>query len=257
VSQAQRVVDDESRHYSYAHYANPDVASGFDALRFGGPIGRLLLETQAAILARALAPLDGRAVLDVGTGTGRAAMGLAQRQARVFGLDASREMLLVARARAREAGLPVPLGAADAHRLPLSDRSVDAAVSLRVLMHALDWRQCVGELCRVARWRVIVDFPALGSVAAIESASRRIARAFGRRVEAYRVLAERDVRAAFAAHGFTVVTIERQFVLPIALHKAVGRLAFTRSIERSLAAVGLLALLGSPVTVVAERMTGR
>jgi hypothetical protein len=37
-------------HYSYAHYADRDVAEGFDALRFGGPIGRYLLEQQETIL---------------------------------------------------------------------------------------------------------------------------------------------------------------------------------------------------------------
>ena len=42
----------------------------------------------------------------------------------------------------------------------IADRSFDLAVSLRVLMHTPDWRQCVAELCRVARRRVIVDFPA-------------------------------------------------------------------------------------------------
>ena len=56
---------------SYAHYANADVAAGFDALRFGGPIGELLAETQERVLADFLAPLEGLRVLDVGTGSGR------------------------------------------------------------------------------------------------------------------------------------------------------------------------------------------
>jgi hypothetical protein len=47
--------------------------------------------------------------------------------------------------------------------------------------------------------------------------------------------------------------VHRQFVLPIALHKAVGSLPVTRGLEGALAAVGLLRILGSPVTVVAER----
>ena len=47
--------------------------------------------------------------------------------------------------------------------------------------------------------------------------------------------------------------VRRQFVLPIAFHKAIGRLGFTQTIERGLSAVGLSRVLGSPVTVVAER----
>jgi len=243
----------DRRHYSYAHYADANVAEGFDALRFSGPIGTVLLETQRALLAEALSPLTGRKVLDVGTGTGRAAIGLAQAGAHVVGVDASIEMLRVARTRATKETAGVSLSIADAHALPFGDRSVDAAVSLRVLMHAMDWRTCVTELCRVSRWRVIVDFPALTSFAALESLGRRTARLLGRQTEAYRVIAESAVSQTFARAGYRVVMVRRQFVLPVALHKAIGRAGFTHAVERGLASVGLLRLLGSPVTMVAER----
>src|SRR5215469_10641398 len=119
---------DEARHYSYAHYANQDVAEGFDALRFGGPIGRYLLETQQALLLDAIAPPAGRKVLDVGTGTGRAALALAAAGAVVVGVDASAEMLAVARQRASDRSLNVRFEVADAHAIPFQDRSVDVAV---------------------------------------------------------------------------------------------------------------------------------
>ena len=240
-------------HYSYAHYADPAVAEGFDALRFGGPIGQLLLESQERLLGEALAPLPGRRILDVGTGTGRAAIGLASAGASVAGVDASLEMTRVARRRAAAAGLAIDFGLADAHALPFADRSADAAVCLRVIMHAVDWRQCVAELCRVARWRVVVDFPSARSLAALESGGRRIARAMGRQTEAYRVIAERDVANEFATHRFVVVLVRRQFVLPIVVHKKFGRRRFTERVEGALAGLGLLRLLGSPVTMVAER----
>jgi len=243
----------EREHYSYRHYADRRVAEGFDALRFGGPIGEYLARCQAGILHGALDPLTGRTILDVGTGTGRAAVELAVSGAQVIGVDASREMLDVARARAAEAGVSVVLGQSDAHDLPFGDRTVDGAVSLRVLMHAIDWRQCLSELCRVSRWRVVVDFPAALSFAALESGARRLAKHAGRSVEAYRVMREAEVVKAFAASGFRVVEVRRQFVLPIALHKSMNSLRTTRAVEGSLAAVGLLALLGSPVTMVAER----
>ena len=254
MSAAPKPADDSSQdHYSYRHYADAGVAEGFDELRFGGPIGRYLLECQEAVLLEALAPVAGRRIIDVGTGTGRAAIGLAQAGAVVIGVDASTEMLTVAATRAAAAGVNVTFERGDAHAVPAPDRSVDAAVCLRVLMHTVDWKQCVAELCRVSRWRVIVDFPALGSFAALESGGRHLANALGRRTEAYRVMAESDVTRTFAAHGFKVVTVRRQFVLPIALHKAVGQLSLTKGLEGALRAVGLLRLLGSPVTMVAER----
>lgn len=240
-------------HYSYAHYADAQVAEGFHELRFGGPIGRYLLETQERLLVEALAPERGTRVLDVGAGTGRAAIGLATLGASVVGVDASIDMLRVAARRTAEAGKEIDYGVADAHQLPIADRSVDAAISLRVLMHTINWPVCVAELCRVARWRVVVDFPAVGSFAALESGARRVVHAMGGKTEAYRVMSERAVTAEFARHGFRIVMIRRQFVLPIAAHKKVGRLALTRAVESGLASVGLLRLLGSPVTMVAER----
>lgn len=243
----------ERDHYSYAHYANRDVAEGFDALRFGGPIGQYLLEHQEAFLRTALDPAAGRRILDVGTGTGRAAIGLARAGASVIGVDASSQMLEVARTRVAAAGVSVDLLGGDAHALTFPDRAFDAVVSLRVLMHTPAWRQCVSEFCRVSRWRVVVDFPAALSFAALESGVRRFRQRLGARVEPYRVIPESAVRQAFTFHGFRVVVVERQFVLPIALHKAAGSVAFTQASERALAAVGLSRLLGSPVTMVAER----
>ena len=54
------------QHYSYAVYADPAMADQFEAARFGGPIGRLLADTQERQIAAFLAPLEGRRVLEIG-----------------------------------------------------------------------------------------------------------------------------------------------------------------------------------------------
>jgi SAM-dependent methyltransferase len=240
-------------HYSYSVYADPAMAEAFDALRFSGPIGRLLAETQEDVIASFLAPVKGRTVLDVGTGTGRAAIALATRGARVTGVDASAEMLAVAERRAADAKLAVTFVRGDAHGLDFPDRSFDAVVCLRVLMHTPDWRRSLAELCRVSRDRVVFDYPALRSAAALQAIARRAAHALGARVEAYRVFSDRAVIAALAANGFRIGGAHRQFVLPIAFHKRLNSAAATGRIEAALARAGLTRLLGSPVTVVAER----
>ena len=240
-------------HYSYAMYADPAMAEGFEGMRFSGPIGRLIATSQEEVIARFLAPLSGRTILDVGTGTGRAAIALARRGALVTGVDASAEMLTVARRTAAAAKVPVTFAREDAHRLSFAAGSFDAVICLRVLMHTPDWRQSLAELCRVARQRVVFDYPALASAALLQSIARRVAHRAGARVEAYRVFSDASVRAALRGSGFRIVDMHRQFVLPIALHKRLNSESTTLRLESALQRVGLNGLLGSPVTLVAER----
>lgn len=240
-------------HYSYTVYADPAMADRFEQVRFGGPIGALLAETQERVLVEFVGPLASRTVIDVGTGTGRAALALAARGGTVMGVDASHEMLRVARERAQARGVVATFTPGDAHALPFESKSFDVAVCLRVLMHTPDWARCIGELSRVARDRVVLDYPALVSAAALQSFGRRAAAALGAHVEAYRVLPERAVTRELARYGFRVAAVHRQFVLPIALHRRLGSRAASERIEQGLARAGLLRLLGSPVTVMAER----
>ena len=240
-------------HYSYSAYADPEMARTFDEKRFGGPIGQLVAVTQARVLANMIGRIHERDILDVGTGTGRAALLLARGGAHVTAVDASEEMLAVARQRAAEQKVRVRFKLGDVHALAFPDREFDVVVCLRLLMHSPDWRRSIAELCRVAERLVIVDYPSARSVAALEVAWRRLTHAMGRRTEPYRALTERAVADAFDQNGFRIRSVHRQFVLPIALHKAIGSRRFTVWCEDKLDRVGLLKPFGSPVTLVAER----
>jgi SAM-dependent methyltransferase len=73
-----------------------------------------------------------RAVLDIGCGTGRTTLALAEKlgpQARCVGVDISEPMLAVARERAAEAGLAAQFVAADAQRHAFAPSSFDLFVS--------------------------------------------------------------------------------------------------------------------------------
>lgn len=243
----------KDEHYSYSMYADPNYAENFDKSHFGGSMGQYILEAQENVLVDFLGDLRDVSLLDVGAGTGRAALAFAQKGARVTGVDASPEMLKVAGVHASELGVAVKFQTGDAHALDFSDRSFDVAVSLRMLMHTPDWRRCLAELCRVSRKRVLFDYPPTTSASSIQVALRRAQKFFGRRVETYHVLGNSDVRSALAANRFKIVKIHKQFVLPIGLHKFVGSKKFTETSEKFLAAIGLLKIFGAPVTILAER----
>ncbi len=246
--------DPSTDHYSYSAYADPAMARTFDGRRFSGPIGEMVADTQAHVLVTMVGDGKGRDILDVGTGTGRAAFILARAGANVTGVDASEQMLATARERAEQQGLTtISFQRGDAHALEFGARNFDTVVSFRVLMHTPQWERCVAELCRVADRLVIVDYPSATSVALFESLARRAMYAAGVKTEPYRVFTHRTMAAAFERHGFRIRSVHRQFVLPIALHKALGSRRFTRRSEQLLNRAGLLKAFGSPVTLVAER----
>ena len=218
---------------------------------FGGPIGQLIVEMQERVLFDFLGEVHNASILDVGTGTGRAALAIAKRGAHVTGIDASAEMLRVAQKHAEDASLNIKFLRGDAHALDFADQSCDAVVSLRMLMHTPDWRRCIGEMCRVARQRVIFDYPPMISASALQVGVRRAAQLVGRRVEAYHVIRTGAIRSALNRNGFEIVQMNCQFVAPIAFHKLIGSRRFTLSVEGILASIGLSRLMGSPVTILA------
>ncbi len=93
-----------------------------------------------------------RDLLDVGTGTGRILELLAPRAERAIGLDLSREMLAVARAKLDKAGLRnCELRQGDMYHLPLPPRSVDAVTFHQVLHFGETPADAIAEAARVLR----------------------------------------------------------------------------------------------------------
>jgi SAM-dependent methyltransferase len=118
---------------------------------------------EQAVLARLPARL-GR-LLDIGTGTGRLLELLAERVESALGVDASRDMLALARARLAERGLAgrCAVRQADMYRLPLPDASFDAVTMQMVLHYAEDPAAALAEATRVLRpggLLLVVDFAA-------------------------------------------------------------------------------------------------
>jgi ubiquinone/menaquinone biosynthesis C-methylase UbiE len=248
-------VTERRDHYSYTVYAEPSTARRFDQSRFGGPIGQLVAAREAAAFSRLAGPLAGRSVLDVGTGTGRVALLLSEAGAVATGIDASEEMLKVARERAIAQGAAVQFLVGDAHALEFRDRSFDVVVSSRVLMHAPRWTVCVDELCRVARDRVVIDYPSARSFALFQSLWRKTNHALGGSTsQPYRVFFDHQLRAAFRRNGFRMRSVDRHFVLPIGFYKLVGSSRFAETLEDVLRRLGVARLLASPVTALAERV---
>jgi ArsR family transcriptional regulator len=89
-------------------------------------------------------------LLDIGTGTGRVLELLAPRVRQALGVDASKAMLALARARLSAPGFAhCAVRLADMYRLPLADRAFDTVVLQMVLHHAEDPQNAILEAARV------------------------------------------------------------------------------------------------------------
>ncbi len=120
---------------------------------------------ETALLALLPAAGLGR-LLDIGTGTGRLLEVLAPRVTAGLGVDASRAMLALARARLARPGLThCAVRLADMYRLPLADAGFDLVVLQMVLHYAEDPAGALAEAARVLRpggRLVVVDLAAHG-----------------------------------------------------------------------------------------------
>lgn len=121
------------------------VASKWDEIR----TGYFTEHMRDAAILKARLP-EKAIVADIGTGTGFVAAGLAPRVARVFGFDASAEMLDVARTNLA-AFSNVRLQQSPGATIPLPDGLLDGVFANMYLHHAPDPLQAINEMVRLLK----------------------------------------------------------------------------------------------------------
>jgi demethylmenaquinone methyltransferase/2-methoxy-6-polyprenyl-1,4-benzoquinol methylase len=171
-------------------------------------------------------------VLDVATGTGLVAFGLAERGAEVVGVDQSEDMLAGARQRLARRPDPAPritLVRGQAERLPFANGEFDALSFTYLLRYVDDRAATMRELARVlkpgariamvefgvpgspalrALWRMYtrVGLPLIGRV--VSPAWVEVGRFLGPNIEAFHA-AEPDLAALWRGAGITEVHVRR------------------------------------------------
>ncbi len=114
------------------------------------------------VIARHLMPISvetvdfvgvraGHRVLDVGVGTGNAAIEAARRGAEVTGVDLTPAQIELARARCTSEGVKVDLRVGDAQALEVPDATFDVVLSVMGVIFAPNHGWAVAELARVCR----------------------------------------------------------------------------------------------------------
>jgi SAM-dependent methyltransferase len=108
-----------------------------------------LAPVSGVVIERA-APQPAERVLDLGCGTGNAALLAAARGATVIGVDPAARLLEVARARAADAGLEATFALGEGAAIPVESATVDVVVSVFGVIFAPDPVAAAAELARVS-----------------------------------------------------------------------------------------------------------
>jgi SAM-dependent methyltransferase len=146
-----------------------------------------LLPAASAVIDEA-APRQGERAVDVGCGTGNAALLAAERGAQVTGVDPAERLLAVAREQATARGLDATFVAGTAGALPLEDGLADLVISVFGVIFAADAPAAAAEMARVTarRGRIVLSawIPEGPISAAVRVGREALAAAIGEEAQA-------------------------------------------------------------------------
>lgn len=233
----------------------PDVETVSDdyAWRFAGPVGDFLLQVQGDYFARLAGSVSGRRALEVGGGHGRLTRRLldAGFAVTVQGSTADCDR----RIRPWMAEFPDRLDFVESSLwdLPFAHREVDLVVGIRPLAHVEDWSGLLAEMARVCRDQLILGYTPT-------SGFNRLAPMFyglKQRIEGNtRPYAAYDIEFLIdrlGGLGFVDFAVEKQFTMPLAVHRGIRSRPFSKAAEGAARALGLTRLVGAPALLSARR----
>jgi ubiquinone/menaquinone biosynthesis C-methylase UbiE len=231
----------------------PDIetSSADYARRFSGRAGSYFLNVQKKAVKNALLDCKGSSVLDVGGGHGQLAQLLLDLgySLTVVGSESS----CYSRIRAQHSHARMSFVTSDLLCLPYPDQSVDIVTAVRLISHITAWRSLIAELCRVARYSVVIDYPSWFSINAVTPLLFAIKKRWEGNTRFYRSFFPQELALEFSAQGFSIARTQHQFFLPMVLHRAAGGSSALIRIEWCCQAIGLTGLFGSPVILRADR----
>jgi len=164
----------------------------------------------SGVVVERAAPQSAERVLDLGCGTGNAALLAAARGATVTGVDPAARLLEVARARAVEHGLEITFVLGEAGAIPVERASIDVLLSVFGVIFASDPAAAAAEMARVTapNGRIVLTawLPG-GAVSEVVRMARETAMAALDAPPASRPFAWHDqdtLADLLASHGFRV-----------------------------------------------------
>jgi SAM-dependent methyltransferase len=235
----------------------PDIETASEAYaqRFSGPAGIFLLDVQAKTVRRLLEAVPAAArVLEVGGGHAQLTPILLELGFDVWVQGSSpvcsrRLRPLIARP---EYCGRLHFVASNLWALPFRDMSFDLVLGVRLLAHVERWQELLAEMARVCRHRLLLDYPPIIGANAFERWMFRFKRHIEGNTRPYFCYSFGELSRALCSLGFERLSLEKQFFVPIVVHRALARQGLSRALERGSRTLGLTRLFGGPVLLLAE-----
>ena len=177
-------------------------------------LGRITDALEEHLILDLLGPVEGLRVLDIGCGDCALGSLLAQRGARVTGLDSDAQMLAAAHRRAQRESVDLELVQGRAEALPFPEATFDRVVAVTVLCFVPRADRAIGEMARVLKPGGCLVIGELGRWSAW-AAIRRVRGWLGAppwRLARFRTV--KELRSLVEAHGLNVNRIAGAIYYP-------------------------------------------
>ncbi len=225
----------------------PDIETSTDdyARRFKGTVGTWLLDVQWDAVYNQLKDCPGKRVLELGGGHAQLTGSLLDRDyhVTVLGSDESCAQRLKPFLDHQRCAFHT----GDLFRLPYEDNSFDTVIALRLMAHIENWPRFLAEATRVARHAVILDYPSLVSINRVEKLLFAVKKAIEKNTRWYKCYTTKIIAEQAQLHGFIPDGRQRQFFMPMVIHRTLKAPILSSAMESVCRAVGLTQALGSPV----------
>jgi ubiquinone/menaquinone biosynthesis C-methylase UbiE len=179
-------------------------------------------------LRRLGAPGPGSRILDLGCGTGRLTVPLAESGYRVTGTDINSDVINIARDKARLKGVSAHFTTARAEALPFSSGTFDICIVDSVLEHVTDWIKTLEEVARVLKSGGFAYFDAANALCPFPTEVKYIP-FLGYIPKRIRQLILSVIEARFPSLVEFSLTPAQHWFTPTGLRKALFRAGFRQS----------------------------
>ena len=239
---------------SDAHFPDIETASKEYERRFSGTVGQYFLERQTTIVTNFL-PSEPKKlkILEVGGGHCQLTEHLLKLGHEVWVQGSDERALWKIGQLSKVYPNQVHSIICPFNILRLDDDSFDVVISIRLMSHITDWKSLVAEMCRLAKNRVIIDFPPKSSFNIFYPLLFKVKKFFEKDTRPFKSFTKCEIRNEFRKNNFERKKSAGQFFMPMVIHRYLNKANFCKSFELLSATLGLTKFFGSPMIFAADK----